>query len=190
MQLKRIGTAIATTGVLLIGGCSSATAVHEESISGRGGFQDPERRLAQAVDEDYCGAEVLRWRYDPPSATLKLSDARLLLSCCGQRAMSVERFDRIYEITERDEPDGVLGRCEDRCTFDFSVGVQEVPQGEVYVRLLRDVVDEQGSASVVWSGSLDLTRGAGAVVLDAVASAPTCQERALPGRRSTTLASK
>lgn len=187
MELKHIWPAVATTGFLLISGCSSGAVLHEEAISERGGFQDPQRRLAPletAEEEAYCSAEVLRWRYDEPTATLKLANARVMLNCCGQRVTSVERVDSAYEITERDEPDSVDGRCEEQCVYDVSVGVQEVPRAEAYVRLLRDVVDQQGSPAVIWHGTLDLARGAGSIVLDDEAVESGCQER-MSARRHT-----
>jgi hypothetical protein len=190
MELKRIWTAIATTGLLLSGGCSSGASVHEEAISARGGFQDPQRRLVATDEEAYCSAEVLRWRYDEATATLRVADARLMLNCCGQRATSVERVDSVYEVTERDDPDGVEGRCERQCAFDFSIAVQEVPRAEVYVKLLRDVVDQQGGPAVIWRGSLDLARGAGAVVLDDNPAEPGCQDARPVRRRIPTVASK
>jgi hypothetical protein len=190
MELWRIWTAVAPIGVLLIGGCSAAPSVHEESISDRGGFLEPEQRLATVGDEDYCGGEVLRWRYDEPAAMLRLADARLMLNCCGQRTVSVERIDSVVEITERDEPDRAEGRCEAQCAFDFALGLHDVTSEDVYLRLLRDVTDEQGSPSVVWSGLFALSEGAGVVVLDGVASDAGCQERMPLQRRTATVAAK
>ena len=179
MELKRIWLAVATTGFLLITGCSSGISVHDEAISERGGFQDPQLRLVPLTspDEDYCSAEVLRWRYDEQTAVLRLADARVRLNCCGQRAASVERVDSVYEITERDEPDGVNGRCEDQCMYDVAVGVQAVPRAQAYVRLLRDVVDQQGSPAVLWNGPLDLARGSGTIVVDDETASADCQDR-------------
>lgn len=192
MELDRIWTAIAISGALCASGCGSSAAAHDEWISEQGGFLDPERRLVAGEDAGYCSAEVLRWRYDASAEALQLSDARLMLDCCGQRALWVERVDTVIEITERDAPDHVHGRCEQQCAFDFSVGVQGVPQGNVYVKLLRDVVDQQGSPSLVWSGALDLGLGesAGAVVLDDTPAGASCRSRPPTRRRNGTIAAR
>jgi hypothetical protein len=99
-----------------------------------------------------CKAEVLRWRYDAASSALRLVDSRLLLNCCGQRAMRVERIDRMVELTEKDEPDASDRRCDSVCAFDFTVGIPDVPNGRLYLKLMRDITDVQGSASLVWQG--------------------------------------
>ncbi|MGK4007398.1 hypothetical protein WMF31_32550 [Sorangium sp. So ce1036] len=190
MMSSRVWTAFAIAGALCAGGCSSAAAIQEARISEQGGFRNPEHRLAAAEDAGYCSAEVLRWHYDEPAATLRLADARLMLDCCGKRAIHVERIDSLYEITERDEPDSAGGRCLEQCAFDLSVGVHDVPRGEVYVKLLRDVVDQQGSPSVVWSGTLDLGETAGAIVLDSTPADAGCQARSSSRRRNTTVAAR
>ncbi|WP_437677671.1 hypothetical protein [Sorangium sp. So ce131] len=190
MVSSRIWTAIAMAGTLCAGGCSSAAAVQETRISEQGGFQDPEHRLATSEGGRYCSAEVLRWHYDEPASTLRLADARLMLDCCGRRAIHVERIDSLVEITERDEPDVEEGRCSEQCAFDLSVGVQGVPRGEIYVKLLRDVVDRQGSPTVIWSGSLDLDETAGAVVLDETSAGAGCQTQGPRRRRSATVAAR
>ncbi|WP_437648227.1 hypothetical protein [Sorangium sp. So ce362] len=190
MVSSRIWTAIAIVWSFCAGGCSSVAAVHETRISEQGGFRNPDHRLAPREDGGYCSAEVLRWQYDEPSATLRLADSRLMLDCCGKRAIHVERIDSLYEVTERDEPDDVEGRCSEQCAFDLSVGMQDVPRGEIYVKLLRDVVDQQGSPAVVWSGTLDLDVTAGAVVLDDAPADAGCHEQSSPRRRSTTVASR
>ncbi len=190
MDWSRVWTAISIAGALCLGGCSSVAAVQEEKISEQGGFRNPAHRLAAAEGGDYCSAEVLRWHYDEPAATLRIADARLMLDCCGRRAMRVERIDSLYEITERDEPDGAGGRCGEQCAFDLSVGVQEVPRSEVYVKLLRDVVDQQGGPAVVWSGTLDLREAAGAVVLDETPVDSGCQQQISSRRRNKTVAAR
>lgn len=190
MELDRIWTAIAICGALFAGGCGSPPAAHDGWISEQGGFLDPARRLAAGEDGGYCGAEVLRWRYDESAEALQLSDARLMLDCCGKRAIWVERVDTVLEITERDEPDRAHGRCEQQCAFDFTVGVRDVPRADVYVKLLRDVVDRQGSPVLVWSGALDLGEPAGAVVLDETPAGASCRSRTPTRRRSGTIAAR
>jgi hypothetical protein len=162
---------LATVGALG-GGCDQVESGQEGSISEPGGFVDPERRLAAAGEESYCSSEVLRWRYDEASASLKVADSRLLLNCCGQRGMRVERIDSMYEITEKDEPDSVDRRCDSVCAFDFTIAIPEVTGAKAYLRLLRDVTDVQGSAELVWQGEIDLTQLAGEISIDNGAASP------------------
>ncbi|WP_437590839.1 hypothetical protein [Sorangium sp. So ce1000] len=188
MVSSRIWTAIAIVWAFCAGGCSSVATVQDARISEQGGFRNPELRLAAAEDGGYCSAEVLRWQYDEPAAMLRLADARLMLDCCGKRAIHVERIDSLYEVTERDAPDGAGDRCMEQCAFDLAVGVHDVPRGEIYVKLLRDVVDQQGGPAVIWSGSLDLGVSAGAVVLDETPVGTGCQEKGTSRQRSKTVA--
>ncbi|HTN88375.1 MAG TPA: hypothetical protein VL242_32060 [Sorangium sp.] len=171
MKFVGVCGSLATVGsLLLLGACLETEPAQVGVVSEAGGFVDPERRLAIEGDESYCSSEVLRWRYDRSSGALTLADSRLLLNCCGQRAMHVDRIDSIYEITERDEPDAANPRCDSVCTFDFTVAIPEVSPGKVYVRLLRDVVDAQGSAELIWQGEIDVRRSVGEVVLDRAAA--------------------
>ncbi|KYF65637.1 hypothetical protein [Sorangium cellulosum] len=176
MSYVGVCTALATVGsLLLLGACLETEPARVGVVSEAGGFVDPERRLAVEGDESYCSSEVLRWRYDRSSGALTIADSRLLLNCCGQRAMHVERIDSIYEITERDEPDAANPRCDAVCAFDFTVAIPEVAPGKVFVRLLRDVVDAQGSAELIWQGEIDVRKSVGQVVLErAAASSDAC----------------
>lgn len=171
MRYVGVCGALATVGsLLLLGACLETEPAQVGVVSEAGGFADPERRLAVEGDESYCSSEVLRWRHDRSTGALTIADSRLLLNCCGQRAMHVERLDNIYEITERDEPDTANRRCDAVCAFDFTVAIPDVAPGKVYVRLLRDVVDAQGSAELIWQGELDVRKSVGQVVLDRVAA--------------------
>jgi hypothetical protein len=172
-SMKACWIAFALCGAPLVAGCAPAGPIQEDSISEGGGFLDPEQRLASEPEPDYCAAEVLRFRYDDLTETLRLADGRLLLSCCGQRSVTVQRVDSLLEVTERDDPDG--GRCDPVCAYDFTVAVPGVPTGHLAVRLLRDVTDAQGGPTLVWRGELDLPGDPGSVVLDDL-PAPGCRD--------------
>jgi hypothetical protein len=168
---------LALAGALHAAACAPAGSFQEGAVSDRGGFLDPEQRLAGDAEADYCGAEVLRFRYDDLAETLRVADARVLLGCCGQRGISIARADSMIELTERDDPDPPAGRCDATCAFDFAISVPGVPPGPVVVRLLRDVTDSQGGPSLVWQGELDPLRAAGAVLLEDT-PAPACRDTA------------
>jgi hypothetical protein len=164
--IRSHGTTLAAAWMLLAGACVPPAGVQEELISERGGFPEPEMRLAPEAEGDYCAAEVMRWRYDEAAETLRFADARVLLGCCGQRRALIERVDSLIELTEVDEAEPGAGRCEGVCAFDIAVSAPAVPPGPLVLRLLRDVTDAQGGPVLVWQGELDLSQGAGAVTLD------------------------
>jgi hypothetical protein len=139
------------SGALLLGGWGSRTSIQDEA-----GLVVTE---APAIDASGgCAGEEMRWSHDATAGVLKLDDGRVQLNCCGQRSVHVERVDNVLEVTERDAPDGA-GRCASMCAFDLSTSISDVPSGEVFVKLLRDVTDEGGSPVLVWQGSLDLSKG-------------------------------
>jgi hypothetical protein len=166
---------LAAAWLLLAGACMPAGGMQEELISERGGFPEPEARLAPEAEGDYCAAELMRWRYDEATETLRIADARVLLGCCGQRSTRVQRVDSLLELTEIDEAEPSAGRCDGTCAFDIAVSVPTVKPGVLVLRLLRDVTDAQGGPSLVWQGALDLSLGAGTILLEDT-PAPGCRE--------------
>lgn len=165
--------ALALAAAPMMAGCVPPDSSQENSISERGGFLDPEQRLAPDPDPAYCAAEVLRWRYDELLGTLRLAHARLLLGCCGRRVLTVERADSLLEITERDVPQG--GRCDPVCAFDFATTLLGVPPGPHVVRILRDVTDAQGGPTLVWQGEIHLPGPGASLVLNDT-PAPGCRD--------------
>jgi hypothetical protein len=176
--------ALAALGLLLAAGCMPPGGNQDENISERGGFPDPEMRLAPEAEGDYCAAEILRWRFDEATETLRLGDARVLLGCCGQRSARVERVDSLIELTQLDEPDLGAGRCDGRCAYDVAVSVPlpghggpgQGGHGSIVLRVLRDVTDAQGGPTLVWQGSIDLTQPSGQIVLDSSHAGANCRD--------------
>ncbi len=170
--------AAALLGGAALAGCAGMGPVQEEIISERGGFSEPEVRLAGEDEGDYCAAEVLRVRHDPATDVLRIADGRALLDCCGRRSVRAERIGGpeggLVEIVERDEPDPAGGRCEPGCAYDFAVGVLASPRAPVTVRLLREVADAGRGPILVWEGEVDPAAGARAIVLDDTPAAPGC----------------
>lgn len=170
--------AAALLGGVGLTGCAGMGPVQEEIISERGGFSEPEVRLAGEDEGDYCAAEVLRVRHDPESDLLRIADGRVLLGCCGRRSLRAERIGGpeggAIEIVERDEPDPAGGRCEASCAYDFAVGVLASPRAPVSVRLLREIADAAGGPALVWEGEIDPAAGARAIVIDDAPAAPGC----------------
>lgn len=138
-------------------------------VSECGGFEVLSR--GDFAPTGYCDAEVLSWSHDAASGTLKLRDNRVELNCCGERAMSLEeQSDGSYEIRVTDAPEALGGRCHCMCVFDFSMEAKSIAGGVIQVKLLREVTDGAGGAVQIWSGQLDLSQGAGEVVVDSAPS--------------------
>jgi hypothetical protein len=132
---------------------------------------------ADTAADDYCAAEVLRWRYDATAGSLSLSDDRILLNCCGDHGIGAVIEDGAYVVTETDDPLEGGVRCHCLCVFDFALDVEGVPLDAIPVRLLRDI-GETGETGI-WEGTLDLTAGTGEVILDETSADPWCGEPAL-----------
>jgi len=176
-SLRTYATAAVLGGAAGLLGCAGMGTVQEEIISERGGFSEPEFRLADDSEVDYCAAEVLRIRHDPETDLLRIADGRALLDCCGRRSLRVERVGGpeggVIEVVERDEPDAG-GRCEPRCAFDFAAGVLASPRAPITVRVLREVTDSGRGPVLLWEGEVDPAAGARSIVLDKAPAAPGC----------------
>lgn len=179
MKPSNVHAMILVAAGLLGAACDPPGAIPDEVVSDRGGFVDPGLRLADGAEGDYCAAEVLRWRYEEATGTLRIADARVLLGCSGRRGASVERVDSMIELTEIDAPDadGSLRSSEGTCAYDVAVSVPTGSRHPVVLRVLRDVTDAQGGPSLVWQGVLDPAQGAGSVVLVDTPADPSCQDR-------------
>lgn len=174
MQYAKFFTALLGVSSALVVGCGTAPSGQATSVSEPGGFVDPAQRLAADDDDTYCSSQVLRWRYE--AGVLQLADSRLVLNCCGRRALHVERVDNVIEITEQDEPTVDGARCNAMCAFDYAAAVPDVIGGKAYLKLLRDITDAQGSAELVWEGELDLRAGTGSVVLNDAPEDASCAD--------------
>lgn len=151
----------ATAGALFLGGWGTTSASEGAQPAA------PATSAPAGPGSAACASEVLRWEYDEAARILRLEDGRVRLNCCGHRTTTVERVDgNLLEVTQRDEPDAG-GRCATECAYDLSLAVADVRAEETFVRLLRDVTDEGGSPSLLWQGTLDLSRRAGEIALDA-----------------------
>lgn len=159
-----------------IGGhCMVTPSDQEDRISGCGGFETGGGSLFDAP-ADYCAAEVLHWLYEPATQTLKIADARILLNCCGDHSMSMERDGGVYVFTEMDAPEGGWGRCACMCVFDYTVTVRGIPEELITFRIDRDVTDDQDPKATVFENQLDLTLGSGFLIIDETDVGPWCGE--------------
>jgi hypothetical protein len=152
----------------LVGACGgsgpAASEFQEEvQVSECGGFVSL-LRSPLGDRATYCDAEVLNWAYDVEAGRLNLANNRVLLNCCGEHEMTVAHAAGTFVVTEIDAPGA--GRCRCDCVFDYTVSFTGTAGWEVPLRLVRDVTDSGAAPAVVWEGTLDLTQGAGQIVID------------------------
>ena len=160
-------------------GTSTATGLAQTPLSSDwGGFIKQTKIDPPTPDPvTYCDAERLLWAYDAETGSLGLTDARMLLNCCGEHSVEVTLDNGTYVVAERDAPqivDGTEARCGCMCVFDFGVSVEGIPSGVLPIRVTLDVTDSAEGVKVVYEGSLDLAAGSGTVTLDAANVEPWC----------------
>jgi hypothetical protein len=161
-----------------IGGrCTVMPSGQEDRVSGCGGFEaGGEPLLGDPEESDYCAAEVLHWIYEPAGQTLKIADARILLNCCGDHSMSMDRDGDVYVFTEMDAPEGGYGRCLCMCVYDYTITVHGIPEELITIRIDRDVTDDQDPVETVFETQLDLTLGSGSQIIDETDVGDWCGE--------------
>jgi hypothetical protein len=155
--------------------CVDGTYIQEDKVSDCGGFEASGESLFDGLEKmEYCDAEVLHWRYDETTQSLKLADARALLNCCGDHSMTVEEIDGVYVFTETDTPEGGWGRCLCMCVYDFVIKVDDIPPGTISIRIERVVTDWPEATGLVYEGELDLSLGTGSEIIDDTDVADWC----------------
>jgi len=155
------------------------------SISACGGFVGggSGAKIPPSPDPStYCDAERLLWNYDAATRTLGLLDARVMLNCCGEHSIDVKVEDGVHVVTETDAPEklpnGDEARCGCMCVFDYAADVTPVEGSMLSMRVVRNVPDQTPAVTVVWEGMLDLSAGAGEVVVSSASAEPWCGESA------------
>lgn len=170
--------------VIALAGCGGYTdqndpddpvITSQDRVSACGGFESEGSPLL-GNPVDYCAAEVLHWAYDEAADQLKLADARVLLNCCGEHAMTVAEADGVYVFTETDDPEFGDARCGCMCVFDFAIEVTGITTGVIPIRINREVSDWPEGSGLVLEAELDLTQGSGTIVIDDTDIYPWCGE--------------
>lgn len=141
------------------------------AISECGGF---EAKSSDTYSGAYCDAEVLKWELDPATGAVTFTDQRALLNCCGERSMKVALENGTYVISQSDAPEQA-GRCLCMCVFDLAVTVDKL-SGTIPVKLVRDITDDNEPAKTLYSGTIDLSAGSGAIVVDTTDAGGFCSQ--------------
>jgi hypothetical protein len=133
-------------------------------------------KIPQPDPATYCDAERLLWNYDTATKTLGLTNSRVQLNCCGDHSVKVTRDGETVVFTEIDAPQAAAGgaRCNCNCVFDYASDVSPIETGVAPLRIVRNVTDAQLSTITVWEGMLDLSAGAGEVVISTDSAEPWC----------------
>ncbi|MBW2731225.1 MAG: hypothetical protein JRH20_02465 [Deltaproteobacteria bacterium] len=132
------------------------------AISECGGFG---QLSAEQPASTYCDAEVIEWRHDPATSTLKIVNKRVLLNCCGEHSMSAAWEGETLVLKELDVPTEAGGRCRCECTFDFEITIDNIASPLLSVRVEREVVQPDEQKTVI-RATLDLGEGNGSLVVD------------------------
>jgi hypothetical protein len=124
----------------------------------------------------YCDAEHLFWQYNAELKTIGLTNSRVILNCCGDHSVELTRDGETVVFTETDAPKASTGgaRCKCNCVFDFAAVAAPIEPGITSWRIVRNVTDAQPATTIVWEGTLDLSAGAGQVVVSTSSADPWC----------------
>lgn len=168
------GAAISQTfAVSECGGFGAAESRSEGSGAGQKADTSAEGDGEPAASP-YCAAERLDFAYDALSGKLALTNARVMLNCCGGHSVKLSKLgDGAYELREVDAPELVEiagqqqpARCHCMCPFDFTLEAESIPAGTIALRIVREVTDSGAPAQQVYAGQLDLSQGQGTLVVD------------------------
>lgn len=146
-------------------------------ISACGGFIASGAKIPKPDPATYCDAERLLWNYDASTKTLGITNARILLNCCGDHSVEVSRTGDTIVFKEVDAPEAAAGgtRCACECVFDYAADITSVEPGNISIRVLRNVTDAPPEATV-WEGMIDTSAGEGEVVVSMESADPWCMK--------------
>lgn len=160
---------------LTAGGCmgENTKVDYAADVSGCGGFSDADYRKNQDFKnnswEEYCAREMLYWRYDAQTRTLKIDNTRVVLNCCGYQDVEVRKRGETYVVTQTDKDENQYGqpnRCGCLCVFDYSTEIFDVPETNIELSLIMAVTDMgETRENIQYQGVLPLSQGSGEIVL-------------------------
>ena len=152
----------------------------QSAVSDCGGFNERAKSSADnsPAPTPYCDAEALRWTYDAIAGRLVLSDDRILLNCCGDHTVKVTQQNGVTKLHQKDEPEGAAGgaRCGCMCVFDYKTTLTGITGSSIDLEIVREVTDDTKGVYAVWSGTLDLTKSSGEIIIDTADVGPWCEK--------------
>lgn len=137
------------------------------AVSDCGGFTGSAKRSGEDIPftldpKTYEDAERFLWRYDGKTAMLSVMNARVMLNCCGERAVSASQEKGVIVITENDQPEDGTKRCRCICAFDFFIELSGISPRVVPLKLTLTVDD---STWTKWQGDIDITGESGDIII-------------------------
>jgi len=137
------------------------------AVSECGGFSGSARRSGEDIPftldpETYEDAERLLWQYDKKTAVLSVMNARVILNCCGDHAVSASQEKDTVIIAENDQPEDGSKRCRCLCAFDFFIELSGISPRVVPLKLTLTVDD---STWTKWQGDIDLAGESGDIII-------------------------
>lgn len=164
------------TSIVLALALTSACGPEAEQVRGSGsgsdcgGFGDNQFRASAATGDNvagaYCDASMLYWTYDVDAATLRLRHTRTEMNCGAIPRVDLRLDDGVFQIIEKEVLDSPPYGCQ--CVFDFDVRLEDVPPDQVALEIWqREHHEDEGKGTRIWTGTLDVSPGAGEIVIDA-----------------------
>jgi hypothetical protein len=116
-------------------------------------------------EDGYCANEVIDWTYDTVTGGLWMRDSRVPSNCCTVLTMrvAVPNPEELY-VLEGDEL--MEGGCGCECLYDLAVTASGVPDTVTTLTVERWVSNYSPCSGTVWAGPIDLTAGAGSIVVE------------------------
>jgi hypothetical protein len=115
---------------------------------------------------EYCDAERIHWSYDGGTGMLKFLHARYETNCCAERLVHAQLDGTEYQIVETELPLYGDEPCGCTCVFDVALDVPIPDEPSIELSVILDGQTAWDKRlDTLWSGTLDLTAGAGEIVL-------------------------
>ena len=158
----------------LIAACGSGEENEQVPGSGHGsdcgGFEQGGGYFTPAATGNdvagaYCDASMLYWTYDAATATLRVRHTRTEMNCGAIPGVDLWLEEGVLQIVEKEILDDEPYGCQ--CVFDFDVLLEDVPPDLVPLEIWQREHDEdQGKGMRIWTGTLDVSPGAGEIVIN------------------------
>ena len=157
--MKRIF--IVLSGILVFAGCGESDIGENVRVSECGGFED--RETVTFKEEEQKCDQLIIWEYDEAQNVLSILNQDVLLNCCGEHDIRIEKTGNNIEYTMIDN--SVQGaRCGCMCRFDYSADIKNVTEGEISLTVFTDVEEEE-ALETVWEEKINLSEGSGTILI-------------------------
>lgn len=163
-------------GIVFALALTAACGSGDEQVPGSGhssecgGFDQGTGFLSSAATGNevagaYCDASMLLWTYDVDTSTLRVRHTRTEMNCGAIPGVDLWQEEGVLQIVEREFLDDEPYGCQ--CVFDFDVQLEDVPPDRVALEIWqRKHYETEGKGMRIWTGTLDVSPGAGEIVVN------------------------